>query len=121
MERESSHCSVMHRCMLRRFPSGFGSTPGAAISVHEAEHISIALLFFALGGIGLLLELRSARAWLAHQVLAVNGHQEVGSVEKPPSWEGSFNPFPALVIGVVSDISSRRALPRCSYSPWSCA
>lgn len=83
------------------FVSGFGAEPGSGFTIHQVQHISIALLFFFGGGLGLVLESSLARNLLAAPVAILDG-RGIRNVEKPPTWTGSFNPFPALVIGVVS-------------------
>lgn len=82
-------------------PTGFGALPGSSFTIHQVQHISIALMFFFGGGMGLLLESTLARKLLAAPVAIMDG-RGFRSIEKPPTWSGSFNPFPALVIGVVS-------------------
>lgn len=56
-------------------------------------------MFWFCGLLGLLLELPAARRLLATGSLRAAG-RALTDVPKPPSWAGSFNPFPALVIGV---------------------
>lgn len=63
------------------------------------QHISIAVMFWFCGALGLLLELPVTKRFLSNTVLRLDGRR-LSDVPKPPSWTGSFNPFPALVIGV---------------------
>lgn len=56
-------------------------------------------MFFFGGLLGILLELTSAKRMLSTAALRLDG-RPLPDVPRPPSWAGSFNPFPALVIGV---------------------
>lgn len=60
---------------------------------------------FCFGGlVGMGIESRRVRQWLAHSVFPSSSMQSSNlpqeTVEEPQSYRGSFNPFPALVIGV---------------------
>lgn len=79
--------------------AGLGAKTGAPLTIHEVQHISIALMFWFGGLLGILLEVSAARRILSAAVLRRDG-RPLADVRKPPSWTGSFNPFPALVIGV---------------------
>ncbi|UZJ55073.1 hypothetical protein CBS101457_004393 [Exobasidium rhododendri] len=89
----------------------FGAAPGDAYTVKQVQHISIAVMFCFAGLMGLILETKSIKKLLAISVVlrqtTVNEEDAtVGGVEAlalpalPPSYNFSFNPFPALVIGV---------------------
>lgn len=54
-------------------------------------------MFWFAGLIGMGMESRRMRRWLAASAV---GSARLSSVAEPPSYRGSFNPFPALVIGV---------------------
>lgn len=73
--------------------------PLKTVFVSSLQHISIAVMFWFCGALGLLLELPVAKRFLSNTVLRLDGRR-LSDVPKPPSWTGSFNPFPALVIGV---------------------
>ncbi|GAA6063388.1 hypothetical protein JCM10212_001487 [Sporobolomyces blumeae] len=75
----------------------FGKT--GAISVKDAQHIGIAIMFWAAGALGMLMESRTVRSWLATPAIEASG-QTGDRVAPPASAAFSFNPFPALVIGV---------------------
>ncbi|KZT20784.1 hypothetical protein NEOLEDRAFT_1140318 [Neolentinus lepideus HHB14362 ss-1] len=92
----------------------FGAKPGDPYSTKQVQHIGIAVMFWYAGLVGMGLESRRIRKWLAaasttalHSGLPSSGrrspgskHQSQESVAEPPSYTASFNPFPALVIGV---------------------
>lgn len=94
----------------------FGAAPGDAYTVKQVQHISIAVMFWFAGLMGLILETASLRRLLAFPVilrqseLTRNADDEYARSERPddivnghiapPSYSFSFNPFPALVVGV---------------------
>ena len=60
-------------------------------------------MFCFAGLVGMGIESRRIRKWLAHSVFPSSSQSSNLSkavIEEPPSYNGSFNPFPALVIGV---------------------
>lgn len=60
-------------------------------------------MFFFAGAIGMGIESKTVRKWLAASTFSSLAHPSEmprEAVEEPPSYRGSFNPFPALVIGV---------------------
>ena len=59
-------------------------------------------MFCFAGLVGMGIESRRLRKWLAHSVFASSQSSNVSTetIEEPQSYRGSFNPFPALVIGV---------------------
>ncbi|PWN53358.1 hypothetical protein IE53DRAFT_300693, partial [Violaceomyces palustris] len=101
----------------------FGSKRGDPYTIKQIQHISIAVMFWFAGLIGMLLEtawirnlvslpvalnhpssldisaIRSRRRG-AHPTDAEEADELVQGQAQPPSYQGSFNPFPALVIGV---------------------
>jgi hypothetical protein len=90
--------------------AGLGAKAGAPLTIHEVQHISIAILFWFGGLLGLLLELPAARRILSTAVLRLDG-RPLADVPKPPSWTGCFNPFPALVIGITGLAMSNHHQP----------
>ncbi|TFK55829.1 cytoplasmic protein [Heliocybe sulcata] len=88
----------------------FGANPGDPYSTKQVQHIGIAVMFWYAGLVGMGLESRRVRRWLAaastaalHSGLASSGRggkQSQEAVMEPPSYTASFNPFPAMVIGV---------------------
>lgn len=76
----------------------FGAAPGSPFTTKEIQHISIAAMFAFAGFLGLALESSRARDWLSTRSASVVKSDE--RITPPPSYAGSFNPFPALVIGV---------------------
>ena len=64
-------------------------------------------MFWFAGLVGMGLESRRVRRWLAGSVTASLSGQT--SVAEPPSYRFSFNPFPALVIGVTGAAMSAHA------------
>lgn len=85
-----------------------GASAGDPYTIKQIQHISIAVMFWFVGLVGMMLESTRVRALLAYAVTL--GHPAArapqrgqGCVEAqsaPPSYVSSFNPFPALVIGV---------------------
>ncbi|KAG5340994.1 hypothetical protein C0989_012368 [Termitomyces sp. Mn162] len=73
----------------------FGAHPGDPYTTKQIQHIGIALE-------GMGIESKLLRKWLASSAFTTSrterGAEE--SVEEPQSYSASFNPFPALAIGV---------------------
>jgi hypothetical protein len=80
----------------------FGAHPGDPYTDKQIQHISIAVMFWFAGLVGMGLESRRLRCWLAALATASldASRRNSGGVAEPASYAGSFNPFPALVIGV---------------------
>lgn len=80
----------------------FGAKPGDPYTTKQVQHISIAVMFWFAGLIGMGIESKRVRRWLASSaaaaIPAATRSQE--AVAEPPSYIASFNPFPALCIGV---------------------
>ena len=107
----------------------FGAKYGDPFTTQQIQHISIAVriniflqafgflngllqvMFCFAGLVGMGIESRRMRKWLAHSVFpssqSSNLPQEV--IEEPQSYRGSFNPFAALVIGVTGAAMSAHA------------
>jgi len=85
----------------------FGAKPGDPYTVKQIQHISIAVMFWFVGLVGMGLESKYVRNVLGYAAIMRNpaaAHAQSGlclveSQEQPPSYAGSFNPFPAFVIG----------------------
>ncbi|KAG6336340.1 hypothetical protein ID866_2735 [Astraeus odoratus] len=78
----------------------FGAHPGDPYTTKQVQHISIAVMFWFAGLVGMAMESRRIRNWLAASSISALEPAFSGNVSEPPSYRGSFNPFPALVIGV---------------------
>ncbi|TFK29345.1 cytoplasmic protein [Coprinopsis marcescibilis] len=81
----------------------FGAKSGDPFSTKQIQHISIAVMFWFAGLLGMGIESRRIRRWLASSTFASApdpAEMPHDAVPEPPSYRGSFNPFPALVIGV---------------------
>lgn len=80
----------------------FGADHGDPYTTKQIQHISIAVMFWFAGLVGMALESRRLRRWLAAIATASSkgSRRNGGAVAEPASYGGSFNPFPALVIGV---------------------
>lgn len=78
----------------------FGAAPGSPYSVKQVQHISIAVMFGGAGLIGMALEARWVRRLLSSTVFSKTSTNSE-HVKEPRSYAASFNPFPALVIGVL--------------------
>ena len=84
-----------------------GAQRGDPYTVKQIQHISIAVMFWFVGLVGMGLESTRVRQLLsrpivgAHPAAAVPnpGQDAVLAQVQPPSYISSFNPFPALVIG----------------------
>ncbi|KNZ73834.1 hypothetical protein J132_09475 [Termitomyces sp. J132] len=80
----------------------FGAHPGDPYTTKQIQHIGIAVMFCFAGLIGMGIESKLLRKWLASSAFTTSrterGAEE--SVEEPQSYSASFNPFPALAIGV---------------------
>ncbi|OSC99017.1 hypothetical protein PYCCODRAFT_1374005 [Trametes coccinea BRFM310] len=80
----------------------FGAHPGDPYTTKQLQHISIAVMFWFAGLVGMGIESKRIRRWLAAgataAVPASSRSQE--AVAEPPSYIASFNPFPALCIGI---------------------
>lgn len=72
-------------------------------------------MFWFAGLVGMGIESRRVRRWLAASAAAAVGPAEVS---EPPSYRGSFNPFPALVIGVTGAAMSAHAQTYLFQVPW---
>lgn len=84
----------------------FGIRSGDPYTTKQVQHISIAVMFWFAGLIGMGIESRRVRRWLAASAVAAVHPAEAS---EPPSYRGSFNPFPALVIGVTGAAMSAHA------------
>lgn len=79
----------------------FGAKPGDPFTTKEVQHISIAVMFWFAGLVGMGIESKTVRGWLAAPATTLSSIEHRDSTPKPPpSYRASFNPFPALVIGV---------------------
>ncbi|KAJ6629132.1 hypothetical protein B0H10DRAFT_1940012 [Mycena sp. CBHHK59/15] len=76
----------------------FGAKPDDPYTTKQIQHIGIAVMFWFAGLVGMAVESKMIRRWLA--ALAV----ESDTVAEPPTYSASFNPFPALVIGVTGSV-----------------
>lgn len=61
-------------------------------------------MFWFAGLVGMGMESKRIRDWLAATAASPSGH-----IQEPPSYRASFNPFPALVIGVTGAAMSAHA------------
>ncbi|KAF7976963.1 hypothetical protein HWV62_5028 [Athelia sp. TMB] len=88
----------------------WGAHPGDPFTTKQLQHISIAVMFWFAGLIGMGIELKRVREWLAESAMpAQGGSQSAEAIVEPPSYAASFNPFPALVIGVTGAAMSAHA------------
>ncbi|KZS97536.1 hypothetical protein SISNIDRAFT_405165 [Sistotremastrum niveocremeum HHB9708] len=76
----------------------FGAEPGSPFTSKQVQHISIAVMFWFAGLVGMAIETKTFRNWLASSALSSVKPDE--QISEPHSYVGSFNPFPALVVGV---------------------
>ncbi|CUA73812.1 putative membrane protein C3B8,06 [Schizosaccharomyces pombe 972h-] [Rhizoctonia solani] len=78
----------------------FGAQPGDPYTTKQIQHISIAVMFWFAGLVGMGLESRTVRRLLSNASIIGNPRARNHPITEPPSYSGSFNPFPAIVIGV---------------------
>ncbi|KAF8076243.1 hypothetical protein FPV67DRAFT_1558751 [Lyophyllum atratum] len=80
----------------------FGAKYGDPFTTKQIQHIGIAVMFCFAGLVGMGIESKKIRSWLAASAFASISHDDLpqDAVVEPPSYSASFNPFPALVIGV---------------------
>lgn len=67
------------------------------------------VMFWFAGLVGMGIESRRVRRWLAASATTSLGSAQASRVTEPPSYRASFNPFPALVIGVTGAAMSAHA------------
>ncbi|OBZ76401.1 putative membrane protein C3B8.06 [Grifola frondosa] len=86
----------------------FGAHPGDPYTTKQVQHISIAVMFWFAGLVGMGIESKRVRRWLASGSTAAvpKSRRSQEAVAEPPSYVASFNPFPALVIGVTGSAMS---------------
>ncbi|KDQ16101.1 hypothetical protein BOTBODRAFT_31175 [Botryobasidium botryosum FD-172 SS1] len=77
----------------------FGAEPGSPYTTKQVQHISIAVMFWFAGLVGMGLESGLIRRLLSAPAVHADGRARE-QIPQPASALGSFNPFPALVIGV---------------------
>ncbi|KAL4075983.1 hypothetical protein J3A83DRAFT_4357115 [Scleroderma citrinum] len=87
----------------------FGAHPGDPYTTKQVQHISIAVMFWFAGLVGMAMESRRFRNWLAASATSALDPSHSANISEPPSYRGSFNPFPALVIGVTGAAMSAHA------------
>ncbi|GBE79334.1 Uncharacterized membrane protein [Sparassis crispa] len=80
----------------------FGARAGDPYTTKQVQHISIAVMFWFAGMVGMGIESKTIRRWLAAGSVAAipSSVRTQEAVAEPPSYIASFNPFPALCIGI---------------------
>ena len=80
----------------------FGVPAGDPYTTKQVQHISIAVMFWFAGLVGMGIESKRIRRWLASSsTYAIpKSVRSQEAVAEPPSYISSFNPFPALCIGI---------------------
>ncbi|WRT68496.1 uncharacterized protein IL334_005472 [Kwoniella shivajii] len=93
---EMIECSVIFTYgITNTWMERFGSSPEDPYTVKQVQHISIAIMFWFAGLSGILLESRWVRKVMGSFISG--GRRDV---HEPPTYAFSYNPLPALVIGV---------------------
>jgi len=88
----------------------FGAHPGDPYTTKQVQHISIAVMFWFAGLVGMGIESKRIRRWLAAgSTAAIGMTRGQEAVAEPPSYAASFNPFPALCIGITGAAMSAHA------------
>ena len=76
------------------FMERMGASADEPFSIHEIEHISIAVMFAFAGTLGILLESRRVRDLIGGPI-----GTRLQDARAPPSYAfGSYNPVPAFVV-----------------------
>ncbi|KAJ7257504.1 hypothetical protein B0H12DRAFT_469764 [Mycena haematopus] len=70
----------------------FGANPSDPFTTKQIQHIGIAVMFWFAGLVGIAVESKTIRKWLTE------------NVSESADYTPSFNPFPALVIGVTGAV-----------------
>lgn len=89
----------------------FGAHPGDPYTTKQIQHIGIAVMFWFAGLVGVALESKRVRRWLSAPVRVLNAASDVpasstshrrdkGQNVDKLRYTWSYNPFPAIVIGV---------------------
>ncbi|TBU23495.1 hypothetical protein BD311DRAFT_673841 [Dichomitus squalens] len=80
----------------------FGAHKGDPYTTKQMQHISIAVMFWFAGLVGMGIESKRIRRWLAAGATAAipAERRSQEAVAEPPQYIASFNPFPALCIGI---------------------
>lgn len=80
-----------------------GAAHSDPYTIKQVQHISIAGMFWFAGMAGMALESSTIKTLLAATVVNLNSRSaHKAKAKEPITYAASFNPFPALVIGVVS-------------------
>ncbi|CCM04843.1 uncharacterized protein FIBRA_07036 [Fibroporia radiculosa] len=89
----------------------FGANPGDPYTAKQMQHISIAVMYWFAGLVGMGIESKTIRRWLASgSTAAVRTPSRTHEVvAEPPQYSSSFNPFPALCIGITGIAMSAHA------------
>ena len=94
----------------------FGVPAGAPYSTKEVQHIGIAVMFWFAGLVGMGIESKRIRRWLSAPASAIAASVDAATAQSrkltatpPIQYIASFNPFPALVIGVTGAAMSAHA------------
>jgi hypothetical protein len=66
-------------------------------------------MFWFAGLVGMGMESKRVRRWLAASATVALGPARFSNITEPASYRASFNPFPALVIGVTGAAMSAHA------------
>ncbi len=120
---ERRDCRVRRHLLIRHLQYMAGATwRGTGIAVHRqsGSALSIAIMFWFAGLIGMGMETKIFNRWLGAQVLRTTaGHRfpAVGAATEPASYAASFNPSPSVVIGVVSSTCNNSGSSADRLSP----
>ncbi|KIK96945.1 hypothetical protein PAXRUDRAFT_137291 [Paxillus rubicundulus Ve08.2h10] len=87
----------------------FGAHSGDPYTTKQVQHISIAVMFWFAGLVGMAMESKRVRRWLAASAAVALGPARFSNITEPASYRASFNPFPALIIGVTGAAMSAHA------------
>ncbi|KAK4053903.1 hypothetical protein OIO90_003740 [Microbotryomycetes sp. JL221] len=85
-----------------------GKHAGDPYSAKDVQHISIAVMFWFAGILGMMLESKKFRQWLQTPVYAVSSVDR-SRISPPASASFSFNPFPSIIIGTTGVAMSAHA------------
>ncbi|KAM0791382.1 hypothetical protein ACM66B_005847 [Microbotryomycetes sp. NB124-2] len=85
-----------------------GKHAGDPYSAKDVQHISIAVMFWFAGMLGMMLESKTVRQCLQAPIYAVSSVDRA-RIAQPASAASSFNPFPSIIIGTTGIAMSAHA------------
>ncbi|KAH7401496.1 hypothetical protein BKA66DRAFT_405804 [Pyrenochaeta sp. MPI-SDFR-AT-0127] len=75
-------------------------------TAQDLEHVSISVLFFGGGLLGMIVESKTMRQLLSSAVVPLQSRFDGGPWQEPRQWRISMNPLPALIIMLLGKLMS---------------